>query len=149
MPGPPYTQQRRHPRLAEVIPAYFRLFGRRQLLPGRIVSLSAGGAAVLTPVPVPVHSTLEVLRFALPPIRQQRGAIIAVSAIVRWTGEHEVEPGDRRLVIGLQFLDLEEKAFTRVRNYVYYRLLDGPPEPPARLRRPPGFASSPSPPLSP
>ena len=126
MTDPRFTHRRRYPRLLEVIPAHFRLCGRRRDFPGSIVSLGAGGAGVLTPVPVAVHSTLEELRFTLPPIRRQRGAILAPAAIVRWVGEQEIGPGERCPVIGVEFLDLPAKAFERIRTYVYYRLLEGP-----------------------
>ena len=111
-----------------MIPAHFRICGRRRDFPGSIVSLGAGGAAVLSPVPIPLHSTLEELRFTLPPIRRQRGVILAPAAIVRWVGEQEVAPGERCPVIGVEFLDLPAKAFDRIRTYVYYRLLEGPAE---------------------
>jgi PilZ domain len=126
MTDPRFTRRRRFPRLLEVIPAHFRLCGRRRDYPGSIVSLGAGGAAVLGPVPVPLHSTLKELRFTLPPIRRQRGVILAPAAIVRWIGEQEVAPGERWPVIGVEFLDLRAKAFDRIRTYVYYRLLEGP-----------------------
>jgi hypothetical protein len=133
------SQERRHPRLVEVIPAHLRLFGRWQVLPASIRNLSAGGAALLAPLPIPVHSTVEELRFALPPIRQQPGAFIAVSAVVRWAAPRAASDGAGGILHGVEFLDLEGKALTRVRNYVYYRLLESPAEAatgPAVRRRP-------------
>jgi c-di-GMP-binding flagellar brake protein YcgR len=135
-----YAQQRRHPRLAEAIPAQVQLFGRRQSLAVSIVTLSAGGAALVVPIPVRVNSTLAWLRFALPAIRQQPGTVIAVPAIVRWTRDEDPADREGRYVIGVQFLDLDEKAFERVQRYVYYRLLDAPGglpvEPPTHRRQP-------------
>ena len=135
MPTNPTLRDRRYPRLAEVIPAYFRLFGRRHVLPASIVSLGAGGAALQTPLVVPVHSTLEEVRFALPPIRQQPGTFIAVSAVVRWA-KVEDAGGEHRFLTGVEFLDVEERAFERIRNYVYYRLLGALVQAPARSSRP-------------
>jgi PilZ domain len=134
MPANPYLRERRYPRLGEVIPAHFRLFGRRHVLPASIVSLGAGGAALRTPLAVSVHSTLEEVRFALPPIRQQPGAFIAVSAVVRWANVEDAG-GEHGFLTGVEFLDVEERAFERIRNYVYYRLLGAPARPPERPSR--------------
>jgi c-di-GMP-binding flagellar brake protein YcgR len=120
--------ERRHPRLVEAITAHYRTCGGRQVRPVTIQNLSAGGAAVLAPARIPLHSTLEELRFALPPLRQQPGAFIAVSAFVRWVEKQTWPQGGTHFLHGLQFLDLEGKALTRVRNYVYYRLCEAPVE---------------------
>lgn len=123
-----FEERRRHPRLEETLPVTYRVHESSAVLEGWVKNLSAGGAALVTEMPVPLYGIVAELRFALPPIKQQPAAEITVAAAVLRTEAQSTSDGQTRYLSGLHFLNLEGEAFEAVRLYVYYRLMGTPVE---------------------
>ncbi len=105
------------------IDAEFQVEGSSVFQKGIIRDLTAGGAGLLTPEPLPSQTVLKRLRFALQEDDQKLPPIeIEVEAVVLRCGETLAEEEAERYRSGIHFLTLHGEPFEQVRRFVYARL---------------------------
>lgn len=115
-------ENRRHPRLDIPLGCRFRLADAEGWLDGRLVNLSAAGAALRTEMDVPRGTRLSSLSFRLPPEKGEAGSEVDTEAVVV-RRESRVGPlGNREQRLGLRFVDPDPEMQARIRLFVFRQL---------------------------
>lgn len=111
-----------HPRVVARLAAEIRKRGADEWNEALLHDLSAGGAAIHTPGPLPIQDEID-LRFRFPAEDGGEETAIEVAClVVRSEAAAEAAP-ERLFDSGLHFLNLHGESFDRVRAYVW-KVLD-------------------------
>ncbi len=114
-------EQRLNPRLEIELPAEYRVQLSDEPQSGTIANLSAGGAAVVTPLQLPPHALLQQFLFALPTANGAEETLEA-SAVVVHAQPYLNDERHIEYCSGLHFLGFENQAFEVLEKFVLDRI---------------------------
>lgn len=115
-------ENRRHPRLDIPLGCRFHLADSEGWLDGRLVNLSAAGAALRTEMDIPRGTRLSSLSFRLPPEMGDVGSEVDVEAVVVRRETRTGPLGNREHRLGLRFVEPDPVMQTRIRLFVFRQL---------------------------